>query len=321
METSVSVPTYWLSFHAPYACRHSGVCCSSGWDIEIEQTRVPAVASAVADRRLAAPAQWYRRVDGAPPEIAGVLARRPGGGCVFHQGSGCAVHHVLGHAALPSACQHFPRVVLIDPRGVFVTLSHYCPTAARLLIDATNDVAVVEGPPVLPDGREPEGLDARDALPPLDAPGRLMDWSDYSAWERRAIELLTRSECLERALAAIGPSPAIPGDRELFEMARDAVPAGLKRPSYVPFRGKLPGGVSRVAGRYLAAHVFAAWTAYFGDGLHSTVLYLHVVLAVLKTELARGRSLVEAIRHSDLLVRHLADRETLAERLLAVAAH
>jgi hypothetical protein len=51
------------------------------------------------------------------------------------------------------------------------------------------------------------------------------------------------------------------------------------------------------------------------------VLYLHVVLAVLKTELARGRSLVEAIRHSDLLVRHLADRETLAERLLAVAAH
>lgn len=103
-------------------------------------------------------------------------------------------------------------------------------------------------------------------------------------------------------------------------MARDSVPARFERPSYVTFRRELPDEASRVAGRYLAAHAFAAWTTYYGDGLQSTVLYLHVALAVLKTELARGRALVEAIRQSDLLLRHLVDREALAERLLSVAA-
>ncbi|MEZ5288117.1 MAG: hypothetical protein R2712_25640 [Vicinamibacterales bacterium] len=45
---------------------------------------------------------------------------------------------------------HFPFVCAIDPRGVHVTLSHYCPTAARMLFDETAAPTVVEGRPSPP---------------------------------------------------------------------------------------------------------------------------------------------------------------------------
>ena len=151
--------TYWLSMHVPYACRHAGACCAAGWPIPIERVRADAVAS------LRSPRAWLRVVQGAPEDVAGVLAVSESGRCVF-RGERCEIHGALGHAALPSACQHFPRRVRLDPRGVFVTLSHYCPTAAELLFTHTGPVEIVEGPPGLPAG-EPEGLDARDVLPPL----------------------------------------------------------------------------------------------------------------------------------------------------------
>ena len=58
--------------------------------------------------------------------------------CVFFEprrGNLCAIQRQMDHSHLPSACRHFPRVAVIDPRGTFVTLSHVCPTAARMLID------------------------------------------------------------------------------------------------------------------------------------------------------------------------------------------
>jgi Fe-S-cluster containining protein len=145
--------------HVPYACRHAGACCSSGWPIPIERVRVPSAASLRAD------ASWLRAADGAPDDVAGVLAQSDSGHCVFHRG-GCEIQHAHGHSALPTACQHFPRVVLLDGRGTFVSLSHYCPTAADLLFTYEGRVEIVEGPDALPAG-EPEGLDAREVLPPL----------------------------------------------------------------------------------------------------------------------------------------------------------
>ena len=50
------------------------------------------------------------------------------------RGNLCAIQRQMGHDQLPSACRHFPRVVVLDPRGTFITLSHVCPTAARMLI-------------------------------------------------------------------------------------------------------------------------------------------------------------------------------------------
>ena len=44
----------------------------------------------------------------------------------------------------------------------------------------------------VPDGLE--GLDAREALPPLLRPGMLTDLEGYDAWERAAIALLARND-------------------------------------------------------------------------------------------------------------------------------
>jgi hypothetical protein len=160
-------PTYWLSMHVPYVCQHAGVCCSSRWPIPVERARVSTV------QLLRRDGSWLRAVEGEPADVAGVLAVSDSGQCVFHD-QGCEIHRAFGSGALPSACQHFPRQVLIDPRGVFVTLSHYCPTAADLLFSHRGPVVIVEGPPALAEG-EVEGIDARDVLPPvLVAGGRTM---------------------------------------------------------------------------------------------------------------------------------------------------
>jgi hypothetical protein len=177
------VKTHWLSMHVPYGCRHSGVCCSSGWAIPIERTRTAAVAMLRGD------GSWLLSAPGSPPDVAGTLAVTDTGHCVFHRDR-CEIQRAYGHAALPSACQHFPREVLIDGRGVSVTLSHYCPTAVDLLFDHVGPVAIVEGPPAIPMG-DSEGLDARNVLPPLLIDGVLTDLEGYSAWEAHMVRVLT----------------------------------------------------------------------------------------------------------------------------------
>jgi hypothetical protein len=163
---------FWLSHHLAYACRHSGACCTARWPIPIERDRVAAVEAAIAGGGVRAPIEWYRPARDAPAEVAGVLALQPSGACVFHQPraahtgtaitGGCAIH-----AMRPVSCRHFPYACVIDPRGVHVTLSHFCPTAANLLFDEDVEVHVVAGPPIFDDGGAPEGLDARDGLPPV----------------------------------------------------------------------------------------------------------------------------------------------------------
>ena len=123
-------------------------------------------------------------------------------GCVFHvpapsrAGQGgerarhCAVHTTLGHDALPASCQHFPRVCLIDDRGVRVSLSHYCPTAAAMLVDDGRPVTIVNGPPPVPSRAVPEGLDVRGELPPRLTGQVLMDLDGLTAWEAHVVAVL-----------------------------------------------------------------------------------------------------------------------------------
>jgi hypothetical protein len=132
-----------------------------------------------------------------------VLGADPSGRCVFlDRDRRCAVHRQLGAEALPSACRDFPRVVTVTPLGVSVTLSHHCPTAAELLFAPVilsdsrlpgregSPVAIVENPPAFPAAWPYEGLDARDALPPLLRPGVLLDWPSLERWERLAVAVL-----------------------------------------------------------------------------------------------------------------------------------
>lgn len=189
------MPIFCLSLHANYACQRSGACCTSAWPIPLSAEERDRLTAAVENGTLLVdPTTGSLFVDepGTPPASAGTLALRNGCDCVFYDGAGrgCAIHRDLGHAALPSSCQHFPRTVLIDPRGTFVSLSHYCPTVAALAFEEGPQPAIIEAPESFTRGIRLEGLDASSTLPPLLHPGMLADHAGYAAWERVAIAVM-----------------------------------------------------------------------------------------------------------------------------------
>ena len=314
--------TYWLSFHLAYACRHSGVCCSSRWPIPIERDRAARVQRAIERGAVAVdPGAWLEPASHAPSDVAGLLAFQPSGACVFHRppGPGASGPRCAVHAMRPVSCEHFPFLSVTDPRGVHVSLSHYCPTAADLLFTARAPVTVVAGPPVLPAGREPEGLDAREALPPVAADGganrpTLMDWDEVSHWEQALITTLANE-------------PRVPGDPDLqlFDTAVAAVPPSLAWPAPIDdtvgvWRERVAPAWdpwTGVAGRYLAARAHASWAMCLGRGPADVLRAVAVAQAVLQVEAVRacgapgvhldGPRLKQAIRRADLLLVHYAD--------------
>ncbi|MGE0815907.1 MAG: hypothetical protein AB7O93_21395 [Vicinamibacterales bacterium] len=215
--------------------------------------------------------RWLEESAEAPDGVAGTF-RHVEGACVFHVpalggGHRCAVHACLGHEALPASCQHFPRVCLVDDRGVRVSLSHACPTAAALLVDYDEPVTLVPGPPAVPDVAVPEGLDARGTLPPRLSERVLCDLDGLSAWEAHVVDTLA------------GPA-AVPGTPEdvLARLRADAEhlrawrPAGdtldaavralreADRPSPPAARGTEADGVRRRLFDTARATCRAPWT-------------------------------------------------------------
>ena len=130
-----------LNVHANWACRHSGACCSAGWAIPVEPSRRAVLGT-----------------DLLIPDADGV--------CRFHDRDAkrCRVHAEHGEDMLPGSCVHFPRRALIDNRGVHVSLSHFCPTAARMLVTTPGPLHIVENPPAFPATRPYEGLDGRETF-------------------------------------------------------------------------------------------------------------------------------------------------------------
>lgn len=185
-----------LSMHASYACGNTGRCCSAGWPIPVEAHVLPVLKTAIADGTV-------REVDGSAPlvfpaerpEWAGaVLGHAASGACVFFDpqqpGGHCRVQRHAGTPAMPVACRQFPRIARHDATGTAVTLSHWCPTAVTLL-DADRPVTVVEAPVAFSDAPAYEGLDARDAWPPLLRPDCLFDLEAYACFEACGVQLLT----------------------------------------------------------------------------------------------------------------------------------
>ena len=312
--------------HADYACRHSGACCTAGWAIPVEPPALETITV-----RFASEPSIFRSGGPLPEGAAAMLNLAPDGACVFFDAAGgrmCRVHRDLGPASLPLACRQFPRVVLRDPRGTFISLSHYCPTAASLLA-SPDRLAIVTAPSSLTLDGAAEGLDARHALPPLLAPGLLMDLDGYDLWERRAIDVLSRADLTAASaigaiadasrrlqdwtpahgslVAAVGreftvaqPRQAdedLSADRARFATARASAPDDL-RPSATDagiervWAQVAPWwtDVDRLARSYLAARLFGNWIAYHGQGLHAIVEYLRVCLSVLKIETARQQA-------------------------------
>jgi hypothetical protein len=258
-----------------------------------------------------------------------LLATTGEGRCVFHDRDAhrCRIQNALGHDALPLACRQFPRVTVRDPRGVSVTLSHYCPTAASLLL-SEGPVTIVTGAPAFPSGGEYIGLDAESALPPRLRPDLLMDWDSWWEWERLSVERLGAAARADDALARLSVAVAHisrwhPVDGPLIERVREAHRAADERTATRPdgrdvvedvlaaipeeHRPRALPAPARVSGlelsRFVAAHAFANWTAHYGTGLRAWLRSLEAACALASRF---------GVRQADLWLRHLADPAQLA---------
>ncbi len=310
-----------LSIHARYQCRHAGACCQN-WTVPAE----PRVVQLVEERGL-------RRkgvngplfVSSRKPDSRGGMdiARDNNGRCVFFEQDGgrlCVIHRDAGVEALPSACRHFPRQFLRDARGTFVSLSHFCPTAATLLV-GSPPLDVIDATPLMV-GEPIEGLDAREALPPLLRPGLLCDLEGYTAWERAAIAVLGRTDfgwqkALDRIAAATeGVRAWRPGARSLashvtavFENeAEHRTAPSLSQAELVTLvwrltEGRVPSDIAPIDAfedrwcahvgdifdrydtpmkNFIAARLFANWVAYQGRGLRSVVQWARAASALVR---------------------------------------
>jgi hypothetical protein len=142
----------------------------------------------------------------APPDTPFVAAVRHDRSCAFYErASGlCAIHRQAGPDLLPVACRQFPRIALVDDRGLFVAVSHYCPTAAALLFRDDCALAIVESPSAFPADFPYDPFDARDGLPPLLSPTVLIDLDTYGRWEREVAGIFARGDLRpEAAVSAV----------------------------------------------------------------------------------------------------------------------
>ena len=322
-----------LGFHAGYQCRHSGACCTADWDVPVELPVYRSLSDALVGARLrvapAAGATYPFIVEPDLPEgAAAILDRDEGGHCVFYEREArrCIVHRDLGEPYLPTTCKHFPRVSVQDRRGTFVSLSHFCPTAASMLFD-DEPVEIVAEPPAFPHTDYDGLIVTADDLPPLLHPRVLMDLDGYSAWERhmvgRCAEVEQRPESVLATLMrdadllrrwrpgtitlseAVWQLPndildALP-DEELGPSLRHrdevitAVPDDLKPPAdeeglegaWTMYVRSAWDGYRAPINRFIAAKAFASWTAYQGRGVKTIVRGLEAALALVRVEAAR----------------------------------
>lgn len=320
-----------LSIHAGYTCGHSGRCCTSGWPIPIEAAALSQVRARLADGTLATAHDTPPFVHHADGALVGTTGRR----CAFHddqEDGHCRIHRVCGHDGLPVACQQFPRQVVLDPRGVSITLSHVCPTADRRAQAQTQPLSITINDPAFPLDTHYSGLDAEQALPPALRPDWLLDWPTWWALEAQAIDWLAtdpllalpRLRCLLKALAHTPPNntadlaartsaieqlsltPWVFDPQQAPAIATallDAVPEPWRedaRQALGPTEATI--GVADWT-RVVAAHTFASWPAYAGATVWTWLVAVEDVARVFES--------VGAADQVDLVVRHLADSSAL----------
>jgi hypothetical protein len=204
------------------------------------------------------------------------------------------------------------------------------------MLDNPGTCEIVTAAPGFPDDGEYEGLDVRDALPPLLRPDMLMDWESWWLWEAESVALIAArvdepASVLWTLATAVDLLDAwTPGRGPLDDAIRSALTRAREHPpawelddatrrrwrddvlAAIPPPHR-PRGLDRVAtpppprvlGRFLAAHAFANWTAHQGDGLRAWLRSLEVAYALASDH---------GVREADLLLRHLADPAVLAKK-------
>ncbi|MDQ3169078.1 MAG: hypothetical protein M3Q55_02930 [Acidobacteriota bacterium] len=275
-----------LSFHAAYACRHSGACCSAGW--------IEPLADGVC-----------RHFDA-------------------HGAGRCTVHRAHGHDALPHACQQFPRVATLSPLGTSVTLSAFCPTAASLLFDdaaftieTRDDPRAYEGldargvmPPLLRGGMlmDWESVACWEEL----TVATLSDHRQDVECALAIIEDASADVCETWTPAEGLLSDALEGAfRARASGASVATPSRDRRRDRSLARPQSGGAEdapdvqasSAAKARYFASHAFACWPMYDGRGIPGAIDWLLKLRTALDEE-RRSQSLLDACRQTDLRLRH-----------------
>ncbi|NOT27819.1 MAG: hypothetical protein HOP16_17165 [Acidobacteria bacterium] len=326
---------YALSIHATYRCQRSGVCCSSDWDVPVEVPLYRSLETALAEGRLS---PVSGSADGEatlivepdlPDAAAAMVGRTESGHCVFyHRHSGlCVVQRDLGEPYLPSTCRHFPRVAVRDSRGTFISLTHYCPTAASMLFAPDGPIEIVESPEAFP-AADYDGLRVDpEAWPPLLHPRMLMDQESYSAWERHMVARCNDSNLTAEQVTAtlrrdalalrryvpgegsltsavaglpsdvvtVAPELTLDASLQLHAEVIGAVPEDVRpEPDEEGLREAFERWVvpewelwHLPLRRYLAAKAFANWTAYQGRGVLTIVRGLEAALALARVEATR----------------------------------
>ena len=337
-----------LAFHADYGCRHSGACCTADWDVPVELPVYRSLSDALVGGRLrvapTAGAIYPFIVEPDLPDgTAAMLDRDDRGRCVFYEATArrCIVHRDLGEPYLPTTCRHFPRVSVQDRRGTFVSLSHFCPTAASMLF-SDAPIEIVAEPPAFPDIDYDGLIVTPDDLPPLLHPRVLMDLDGYTAWERHMVGrcadvqerpesvlatlmrdadllrrwrpgTLTLSEAvweLPHDVVEARPDEGLAPSLHLRVEVMAAVPDDLKPPSDEEGLDEAWTNYVRESwhehrapvNRFLAAKAFASWTAYQGRGVKTIVRGLDAALALVRVEAARQcRSAARPLDRESLL--------------------
>lgn len=307
-----------LSFHARYGCQNTGVCCASGWEIPVETRLELALRPRLRGldpNRLPNGPEGFRSTLSPPEGCTSVFkVDEVTGSCWFRDepAARCAVHRELGTEALPSACRQFPRICVLEPDGVSVSLSHYCPTAAGLLFDGNPIFSVVGTPEAFPSSWPFEGLDARNAYPPLLRPGVLLGFDGLRAFEDEAIAVLVERDAwdalaqIERGIEAVrswtpsdgplvdlirrsfsqaratgGSYPSAENPSQLLMSIRTPRIPGAPASDLPAFGGTLPAwsaGADLAVRKYLAARLVGAWITFQADDLRALGRFLRLCL-------------------------------------------
>ncbi len=119
---------------AGYACGRSLACCARPWRAVLQPGEADTIAQllAVAADPGLTPQQWQDSLVNRPPAV---VLRQPDGVCSWldEDQPGCRIQRAAGLAAMPKACQNFPRSVVATPLGIEIAWTLACPTAAGIV--------------------------------------------------------------------------------------------------------------------------------------------------------------------------------------------